>query len=133
MLITCYNATYHEVVNVTIASEDKSSIHKKQVLSSSSGGIKKRQKFIYHPQNHFRPPYHPPHYQARSQMFIRPSATQHYPQQPNAPGIRNQSPLTHNFPCYSYGKLGHYSKDCPYPRQYNPNYPRAPVPQQPQP
>jgi hypothetical protein len=62
MLITCYNATYHEVVNVAIASEEKSRIHKeskkkKQVLSSSSGGIKKRQKFIYHPQNHFCPPY----------------------------------------------------------------------------
>jgi hypothetical protein len=53
-LVTCYNATYHEVVNVAIASEEKSRIHKeskkkKQVLSSSSGGIKKRQRFIYHP------------------------------------------------------------------------------------
>jgi hypothetical protein len=52
-LVTCYNATYHEVVNVAIASEEKSRIHKeskkkKQVLSNSSGGIKKRQKFIYH-------------------------------------------------------------------------------------
>jgi hypothetical protein len=27
-LVTCYNATYHEVVNVTIASEEKSRIHK---------------------------------------------------------------------------------------------------------
>jgi hypothetical protein len=53
-LVTCYNATYHEVVNVAIASEEKSRIHKeskkkKQVLSSSLGGIKKRQKFIYYP------------------------------------------------------------------------------------
>jgi hypothetical protein len=53
-LVTCYNATYHKVVNVAIASEEKSRIHKeskkkKQMLSSSSGGIKKRQKFIYHP------------------------------------------------------------------------------------
>jgi hypothetical protein len=27
-LITCYNATYHEVVNVAITSEEKSRIHK---------------------------------------------------------------------------------------------------------
>jgi hypothetical protein len=136
-LITCYNATYHEVVNVAITSEEKSHIHKeskkkKQVLSSSSGGIKKHQKFIYHPQNHFRPPYHPPQYQARPQTFIHPAATQQYPQQSNAPSIRNQSSLTHNFPCYNCGKPGHFSKDCPYPRQYNPNYLRASVPQQPQ-
>jgi hypothetical protein len=64
-------------------------------------------------------------------MFIRPAATQQYPQQPNAPGIQNQSPITHNFPCYNYGKLGHFSKDYPYLRQYNPNYPRALVQQQP--
>jgi hypothetical protein len=121
MMATYYNATYHEVVNVAIASEERSRIHKeskkkKQVLSSSSGGIKKHQKFIYHPQNHFRPPYRPPQYQARPQTFIRPAATQQYPQQPNAPGIRNQSPLTHNFPCYNCGKPDHFSKDCPYPR-----------------
>jgi hypothetical protein len=65
MMTTCYNATYHEVVNVAIASEEKSRIHKeskrkKQVSSSVSGGNKKRQKFIYHPQNHFRPSYRPP-------------------------------------------------------------------------
>jgi hypothetical protein len=84
-LVTCYNPTYHEVVNVAIASEEKSRIHKeskkkKQVLSSSSGGIKKCQKFIYHPHNHFRPPYRALQYQARPQMFIRPAATQQYPQ-----------------------------------------------------
>jgi hypothetical protein len=66
-------------------------------------------------------------------MFFRPAATSQYPQQPNAPGIRNQTPVTHNFPCYNCGKPGHFSKDCSYPRQYNPNYPRAPVPQQQQP
>jgi hypothetical protein len=80
MMTTCYNATYHEVVNVAIASEEKSRIHKeskkkKHVLSSSSGGIKKRQKFIYHPQNHFHPPYLLSQYQVRPQTFIRPATT----------------------------------------------------------
>jgi hypothetical protein len=47
MMTTCYNATYHEVVNVAIASEEKSHIHKeskkkKQVPSSLSGSSKKR-------------------------------------------------------------------------------------------
>jgi hypothetical protein len=46
-LVTCYNATYHEIVNVAIASEEKSRLHKEskkknQVFSSPSGGIKKR-------------------------------------------------------------------------------------------
>jgi hypothetical protein len=85
MMTTCYNATYHEVVNVAIASEEKSCIHKeskkkKQVLSSSLGGIKKRQKFIYHPQNHFCPLYRLPQYQAQPQAFVCPAATQQYPQ-----------------------------------------------------
>jgi hypothetical protein len=114
MMTTCYNATYHEVVDVAIALEEKFRIHKeltkkKQVFSNSSGGIKKRQKIIYHPQNHFHPSYHPPQYQARQQTFVRPAATQQYPQQQNAPGVRNQSPQTHNFPCYNCGKPGHFS------------------------
>jgi hypothetical protein len=135
MMTTCYNATYHEVVNVAIISEERSRIHKeskkkKQVSSGLSGSNKKRQKFIYHPQNHFRPPYRPPQYQARQQMFVRPAVAQQYPQQSNALGIRNQNPPTHIFPCYNYGNPGHFSKDYLYPRQYNPNYPRALVLQQ---
>jgi hypothetical protein len=64
-MTTCYNATYHEVVNVAIASEETFRMHKeskkkKQVSSGLSGSNKKRQKFIYHPQNHFRPSYRPP-------------------------------------------------------------------------
>jgi hypothetical protein len=59
-LVTCYNATYHEVVNVAIASEEKSRIHKeskkkKQVLSSSSGGIKKAPKVYLPPSESFLP------------------------------------------------------------------------------
>jgi hypothetical protein len=54
MMTTCYNATYHEVVNVAIALEEKFCIHKeskkkKQVSSGLSGSNEKRQKFIYHP------------------------------------------------------------------------------------
>jgi hypothetical protein len=61
----CLNATYHEAVNIAIASEEEYHKHKeakkkKNVSSRSSGSNQKRQKIIYHPQNHFRPPFRPP-------------------------------------------------------------------------
>jgi hypothetical protein len=54
MMTACYNATYHEIVNIAIASEETFRIHKeskkkKQVSSGLSGSSKKRQNFIYHP------------------------------------------------------------------------------------
>jgi hypothetical protein len=64
MMIGCLNATYHESVTIAIASEEEYHKHKeakkkKNVSSGSSGSNQKRQKIIYHPQNHFRPPLHP--------------------------------------------------------------------------
>jgi hypothetical protein len=35
MMTTCYNATYHEVVNVAIASEEKSRIHRVEEKEAS--------------------------------------------------------------------------------------------------
>ena len=64
MMTTCTNVTYHEAVNIAIASEEKYRQHKeikkkKSVPSGSFGGNQKRQKIIYHPMNHYRPPYRP--------------------------------------------------------------------------
>ena len=76
MMITCTNVTYHEAVNIAIASEAKyrqqKELKKKKSMSSGSfGGNLKRQRVIYHPVNHNRPP----QFQASQQSNVRPVAT----------------------------------------------------------
>ena len=68
MMATCGNATYHETVNIAIASEENYRRHKeakkkRSFASGSSSG--KRQKVIYHPQNHGRAPFRPQQSQSR--------------------------------------------------------------------
>jgi len=65
MKTTCTNVTYHVAVNIAIALEQKYRQHKelkkkKSVPSRSFGGNQKRQNIIYHPVNHYHPPYRPP-------------------------------------------------------------------------
>ena len=65
MMTTCTNVMYHEAVNIAIASEEKYWQHKeikkkKSVPSGSFSGNQKRHKIIYHPVNHYHPPYRPP-------------------------------------------------------------------------
>ena len=65
MMTTYTNVTYHEVVNIAIALEEKYRQHKeikkkKSVPSRSFSGNHKRQTIIYHLVNHYRPPYRPP-------------------------------------------------------------------------
>ena len=69
MMTTYTNVTYHEAVNIAITSEEKYRQHKeikkkKSVPSGSFGGNQKGQKIIYHPVNHYHPPYRPPQFQA---------------------------------------------------------------------
>ena len=63
MMTTYTNVTYHEAVNIAIASDEKyrqhKEIKKKNVPSGSFSGNQKREKIIYHLVNHYRPPYHP--------------------------------------------------------------------------
>ena len=85
MMTTCTNVTYHEAVNIAIASEAKYQQHKelKKKVSMSSrsfGGNQKRQRVIYHPANHNRPPYRPPQFQASQQSNVRPAITYQNPQ-----------------------------------------------------
>ena len=58
-MTTCTNVTYHEAVNIAIASEAKYRQHKelkkKSMPSGSYGGNPKRQRVIYHPVNHNHP------------------------------------------------------------------------------
>jgi hypothetical protein len=65
MMTTCTNVTYHEAINISIASEEKNCLHKeakkkKNVSSGSFGGNQKCQKIIYHPVNHSCPSFRPP-------------------------------------------------------------------------
>jgi predicted PolB exonuclease-like 3'-5' exonuclease len=83
MMTSCLNATYHEAVNIAIASEEECHKHKegkkKNVSSKFSGSNQKRQKIVYHPVNQPRPPYHPPQFQNWQHAFVRPPAALPYP------------------------------------------------------
>ena len=135
MMTTCTNVTYHEAVNIAIASEAKYRQHKelkkkKSMPSGSYGGNPKRQRVIYHPVNHNRPPYRPPQFQAGQQSNVHPIATYQNPQPTNASGVSASTPQGHKYPCFNCGKPDHFSRECPYPRQSNPNYQKTPANQQ---
>jgi hypothetical protein len=59
MMTGCLNVTYHEAVNIALSSKEEYHKHnvakKKKVSDGSSGSNQKRQKIVYHPQNHFHP------------------------------------------------------------------------------
>ena len=118
MMATCGNATYHETVNIAIASEENYRRHKevkKKRVSASGSSSGKCQKIVYHPQNHGRAPFRPQQGQGRQQIFIRPATNAPYPhqapQQQNNTNNANRTatPQIHNYPCYNCGKPGHFS------------------------
>ena len=93
MMSTCTNVTYHEAVNIAIASEVKYQQHKelkkkKSMPSGSFGGNPKRQRVIYHPVNHNRLP----QFQAGQQSNVRPATTYQSPQPTNASGVSASTP-----------------------------------------
>ena len=90
---------YHlsEAVNIAIASEAKYRQHKeikkkKNVQSGPFGGNQKRQRVIYHPVNHNRPPYRPLPFQAGQQSNVRPATTYQNPQPTNASRVSAPTP-----------------------------------------
>jgi hypothetical protein len=118
MMTTCGNTTYHETINIAIASEENYRRHKeakKKKIFASGSSSGKRQKIIYHPQNHGRAPFCPQQGQSRQQIFIHPATNTPYthqaPQQQNNTNNvnRNATPQNHNFPCYNCGKPRHFS------------------------
>ena len=135
MMTTCTNVTYHEAVNIAIVLEAKYRQHKelkkkKSMPSGSFGGNSKRQRVIYHLVNHNCPPYRPPQFQAGQQSNVRPVTTYQNPQLTNASGVSAPTPQGHKYPYFNCGKPSHFLRECPYPRQSNPNYQKAPANQQ---
>ena len=97
MMTTCTNITYHEAVNIAIASETKYLQHKelkkKKIMPSGSfGGNPKRQRVIYHPVNRNHPPYRPPQFQAGQQSNVRPVTTYQNLQPTNASRVSASTP-----------------------------------------
>ena len=97
MMTTYTNVTYHEAVNIAIASDAKYRQHKelKKKRSTPSGsfeGNQKSQRVIYHPINHNRPPYRPPQFQAGQQSNVRPATTYQNPQPTNASRVSAPTP-----------------------------------------
>ena len=141
MMTTCQSATYYEAVNIAITSEEKNKKHKeakkKPMSSSFSGHSQKRQRIIYHPHRYgcfpaqppFRGSFSTPQYRPGQQVYPRPTIVAAAPRQPNTLGVRPSAPQNHNYPCYNCGKPRHFSKECPYRKQYNPNFQRPPVSQ----
>jgi hypothetical protein len=84
MMTSCLNASYHEAVNVAIASEEEYCKHKeakkkKNVSSGSSGSNQKRKKIVYHPKNNFCPSFRPQQFQTQQQAFVQPAVALPYP------------------------------------------------------
>ena len=126
MLIACTELPFNRLVSKAITAEEKyrqkQESKKKKTPTGPFGGNVKRQKVIYHPQNHARYPQRPPQFQARPQVFPRPVAALPYSRPQNVPTVRypapqNASSNANPNACFNYGKPGHYSNVCPYLKQ----------------
>jgi hypothetical protein len=127
-MATCYDLTFNRSVSVAIAVEYKGRVHqnaKRMWKGSRAGSFLdpiKHQKVIIRTTGSTNTPYRPATYLAKTRIYIRPTNMQRQSIPTNSQVPRLPAPTGTKYPCYNYGKAGHFIKDCPYPRQNNSSF-----------
>jgi hypothetical protein len=123
-MATCLDLSYSRVVGKTLAVEAKYAGPGKSKGyggDRSNQGPEKRQRLVIRPFNQNRSSPRPPSYPFKQPVFIRPATAPTSTTQPSAPVTRFPALPSSSTGCFNCGKLGHFIKDYPYPKQNNSN------------
>jgi hypothetical protein len=130
-MATCYDLTFNRAISVAIVVEDKARVHQnvRRVWKGSGSGFSqvsaKCQKVVIRTTGPVNAPYHPPAYPFKNPIYILPTNMPNQLPPTNIQVPRMPAPTGSKYPCYNYGKVGHFIKDYPYPRQNNSNFPKS--------
>jgi hypothetical protein len=123
-MATCIDLTYGKAVSTALSVEAKyASSRKNKGFSGErpNQGQAKKQRFVIWPSSQNRTFSRPPSFPFKQPIIIRPNNTPTSPNQPGAPGTRFPALPSSSTRCFNCGKSGHFIKDCPYPKQNQPN------------
>jgi hypothetical protein len=107
--------------------EEKGRVHQnvKPAWKGSGSGFSessaKRQKVVIRTAGSTNVPYRSTTYPFKNPTYIHPTNWPNQLPPANTQVPRLPAPTGTKYPCYNYGKAGHFIKDCPYPRQNNSN------------